>query len=129
MVSPGQISSTAYSYQKTSIKESAPPYPLTKFKEFKLQICFSGRGHVVVDQVRHELVPGSACFLGYDVKHEIVNDGDGELVMMWVISPSGLEDFFQTIGQPRKAGDAAPPPFERPADVVAVERSMGMNDT
>jgi len=97
--------------------------------QIELQICFSGRGHVVVDQVRHELVPGSACFLGYDVKHEIVNDGDEELVMMWVISPSGLEDFFQTIGQPRKAGEAAPPPFERPADVVAVERSMGMNDT
>jgi quercetin dioxygenase-like cupin family protein len=97
--------------------------------QIELQICFRGRGHVIVDQVRHELVPGTACFLGYDVKHEIVNDGDEELVMMWVISPAGLEDFFQTIGRPRKAGEAAPPPFERPADVVAVERAMGMNDT
>jgi quercetin dioxygenase-like cupin family protein len=97
--------------------------------QIELQICFRGRGHVLVDGERHELVPGSACFLGYDVKHEIVNDGEEELVMMWVISPAGLEDFFQTIGQPRKAGDAAPPPFERPADVVAIERSMGMNDT
>jgi quercetin dioxygenase-like cupin family protein len=97
--------------------------------QVELQICFRGRGHVNVDGVRHELVPGTACCLGIDVKHEIVNDGDEELVMLWVITPSGLEDFFETIGRPRKAGDPAPAPFERPTDVVAIERSMGMNDT
>ena len=41
--------------------------------QVELQICFKGRGHVNVDGARHELVPGSACFLGYDVKHEIYN--------------------------------------------------------
>ena len=79
--------------------------------------------------LRHPLAPGTACFLGYDVKHEIVNEGPDELVMLWVISPPGLEDFFKTIGRPRAAGEAAPAPFERPADVVAIERRMGMNDT
>jgi hypothetical protein len=74
-------------------------------------------------------VPGTACFLGYDVVHEIVNDGPDELVMLWVISPPGLEAFFRAIGRPRAAGEPAPEPFDRPADVVAVERSMGMNDT
>lgn len=97
--------------------------------QIELQICFKGRGHVNVDGERHELAPGSACFLGYDVKHEIVNDGDEELVMIWVIAPAGLEAFFQTIGRPRKTGETAPQPFERPADVVAIERSLGMNDT
>jgi quercetin dioxygenase-like cupin family protein len=97
--------------------------------QVELQICFRGSGHVNVDGARHALAPGTACFLGYDVKHEIVNDGDEELVMLWVIAPAGLEDFFRTIGRPRKAGDAPPPPFERPADVIAIERSMGMNDT
>ena len=67
--------------------------------------------------------------LGYDVKHEIVNDGPDELVMLWVITPPGLEDFFRAIGRPRQAGDPAPAPFERPADVIAIERRMGMNDT
>src|SRR5207248_3206412 len=38
--------------------------------QVELQICFRGRGHVMVDSVRHELVPGTACMLGYDVKHE-----------------------------------------------------------
>ncbi|HSH06911.1 MAG TPA: cupin domain-containing protein [Burkholderiales bacterium] len=97
--------------------------------QVELQICFRGRGHVNVDGVRHELTPGTSCFLGYDVKHEIVNDGDEELVMLWVITPCGLEDFFRTIGRERKEGDPAPAPFERPSDVIAIERAMGMNDT
>jgi quercetin dioxygenase-like cupin family protein len=97
--------------------------------QIELQICFRGRGRVVVDGVSHPLTPGTACFLGYDVKHEILNDSPEDLVMMWVITPPGLEDFFKAIGRPRQAGDPAPPPFARPADVVAVERAMGMNDT
>ena len=97
--------------------------------QVELQICFRGQGRVMVDGVAHPLVPGTACFLGYDVKHEIINDSDDELVMLWVISPPGLEDFFRAIGRPRSAGEPAPAPFERPADVVAIERRMGMNDT
>jgi len=98
-------------------------------KQVELQICFRGTGRVVVDGESHPLRPGTACFLGYDVKHEIVNDGDDELVMLWVIAPAGLEDFFAAIGRPRKAGEAAPAPFARPADVIAIERGMGMQDT
>jgi len=97
--------------------------------QIELQICFRGRGHVVVDGRSHRLVPGTACFLGYDVRHEIVNDGDDDLVMMWLITPHGLEDFFKAIGRPRVAGEPAPEPFARPTDVVGVERAMGMNDT
>jgi len=98
-------------------------------EQIELQICFRGRGRALVDGVAYPLVPGTACFLGYEVKHEIVNDGDDELVMLWVISPPGLETFFRDIGRPRKAGEAAPEPFQRPADVVAIERRLGLNDT
>ena len=98
-------------------------------EQVELQICFRGRGHVIVDGARHELRPGTACFLGYDVKHEIVNDGPDELVMLWVITPHGLEEFVKAIGRPRTPGEPAPAPFARPADVVAIERSLGMNDT
>jgi quercetin dioxygenase-like cupin family protein len=97
--------------------------------QIELQICFRGRGRVVVDGISHPLTPGTACFLGYDVKHEILNDSTEDLVMMWVITPPGLEDFFRAIGRPRQAGDPAPAPFARPTDVVEVERAMGMNDT
>ena len=97
--------------------------------QIELQICVRGRGRVVVDGVSHALVPGTACFLGYDVKHEILNEGDDELVMLWVVSPPGLETFFAAIGRPRQPGEPAPAPFARPTDVVAIERAMGMNDT
>lgn len=98
-------------------------------KQVELQICFSGKGHINIDGKRHELVPGSTCFLGYDVKHEIFNDGNEDLVMMWVITPTGLEDFFETIGRPRHLGDTPPEPFDRPKEVITIERSMGVNDT
>jgi len=98
--------------------------------QIELQICFRGTGRVVVDGQSHPLVPGTACFLGYDVRHELVNESAHEdLVMLWVITPPGLEHFFEAIGRPRRAGDLAPAPFERPADVIAIERRMGMNDT
>lgn len=97
--------------------------------QVELQICFSGSGTVRVDGEKHPVVPGTACFLGYGVKHEIVNDTGEDLVMMWVIAPAGLEEFFAAIGRPRAPGEAAPEPFARPAGVVAIERGMGMNDT
>jgi quercetin dioxygenase-like cupin family protein len=97
--------------------------------QVELQICFRGRGRVIIDGVHHELVPGTACFLGHDVKHEILNDGPDDLVMMWVITPPGLERFFGAIGRPRVRGETSPAPFARPADVVAIERASGMNDT
>ena len=97
--------------------------------QIELQICFRGRGRVVVDGVSHPLVSGTACFLGYDVKHEIINEGSDDLVMIWVVAPHGLEKFFEAIGRPREAGAPAPAPFERPTDVVAIERTLGMNDT
>ena len=56
--------------------------------QVELQICFRGRGRVVVDGVSHPLVPGTACFLGYDVKHEIINESAEELVMLWVVTPA-----------------------------------------
>ena len=97
--------------------------------QVELQICFRGRGRVLVNGASHALVPGTACFLGYDVRHEILNEGDEELVMLWIVSPPGLEHFFRAIGRPRRPGEAAPEPFARPADVVAIERSLGLNDT
>ncbi len=104
--------------------------PHSHREQVELQICFRGRGRVAADGERHPLVPGTACFLGPDVKHEIVNESaDDDLVMMWLISPAGLEDFFRVVGRERSRGAPAPAPFERPADVVAVERGLGMNDT
>ena len=99
-------------------------------EQVELQICFSGQGHVRVNGDRHELRPGTACFLGPDVIHELHNDHDDEdLVQLWVIGPAGLEDFFKAIGRPRAVGEPAPEPFDRPGDVVKIERSLGFDNT
>lgn len=97
--------------------------------QFELQICFSGQGHVMVDGERHELKPGTACFLGPDVVHEIVNDGEDGLVQLWMIGPGGLENFFRAIGRERRPGEPTPEPFERPADVSAIEKALGFDKT
>jgi quercetin dioxygenase-like cupin family protein len=97
--------------------------------QVELQICFRGQGRVVVQGVSHPLVPGTACLLGYDVAHEIHNDGPDDLVMLWVITPPGLEDFFAAIGRPRWPGEAPPAPFARPDNVASVERALGLKDT
>ena len=97
--------------------------------QIELQICHKGLGHVLVDDIRHELVPGTSCFLGNNVKHEIFNGGYEDLIMMWVIAPAGLENFFSAIGRERGTQSLATKPFDRPKDVIDVEREMGMQDT
>jgi uncharacterized cupin superfamily protein len=95
-------------------------------EQVELQICFRGHGRVMVDGAEYPLVPGTACFLGYDVKHEIINETDEELVMLWMVSPAGLENFFKAIGRPRTPGEPAPTPFARPENGVELERASGM---
>ena len=84
---------------------------------------------IVVDDESHSLRPGTSCFLGYRSRHEIINEGTDDLVMLWVIAPPGLENFFAAVGRERQPGAAPPAPFERPSDVIAIERRMGMQDT
>lgn len=95
-------------------------------RQIELQICFRGTGRAVIDGNDYPVGPGAACFIGYDAKHEIHNDTDEDLVMMWVIAPAGLEAFFAAIGRPRNPGDHAPEPFNRPANSAAIDRSVGM---
>ena len=95
--------------------------------QVELLVGFSGRGTVKVDGVPHPMVPGTTCFLGYDVKHQIINETDEDLVMVWVIAPAGLEEFFETIGRPREAGEPAPEPFARPVDTEEIDRRSGMD--
>jgi hypothetical protein len=41
--------------------------------------------------------------------------------MTWMYLPPGLDDYFAAIGRPRQPGEPGPEPFERPADVHAIE--------
>ena len=77
--------------------------------QVELQICGSG-GAGTWSRTGSAIASsrGPRAFLGPDVKHEIVNEsGDEDLVMMWLISPAGLEDFFRAIGRARTPGEPA----------------------
>jgi quercetin dioxygenase-like cupin family protein len=85
--------------------------------------CLSGRGRAVIDGVDYPMQPGTTVFLGRNRMHMFVNESaEEELTFLWLLLPNGLEDFFQAIGRPRAAGEPAPAPFPRPADVLAIER-------
>ena len=81
--------------------------------KIELLIGFNGAGRIIVDGVSHPFLPGTSCFLGYGVKHKIINESDEDFVVMWLIAPAGLETFFETIGKPRERGSATPETFER----------------
>ena len=91
--------------------------------EQELLFFFEGTGKVLINGVEHPVRPGTTAYLGPWNKHKIVNDGQADLKMLWVLMPGGLEDFFQAIGRPRRPGEAAPAPFPRPENVEEIERA------
>ena len=83
-------------------------------EQVELQICFRGRGRVMVDGAEHRLVPGTACFLGYDVKHEIINEGSDDLVMIWVVTPHGSRNSSKPSAGRGRPGRPRPCPSSDP---------------
>jgi len=88
----------------------------------------SARGHASVIQPSEgdsfwQPVPANGHA---DPKLTPANTRYDELVMLWMVSPAGLENFFKAIGRPRAAGEAAPAPFARPENGVEIERASGM---
>jgi len=81
----------------------------------------SGTGTAVVDGKEYKLEPGVTLFLGKHNSHTFSNDGDVDLSWVWFMTPSGLETFFRDVGRPRHYGEAAPEPFERPANIEQIE--------
>ena len=70
------------------------------------------------------LEPGSAVLFCRQARHRIDNTGTVDMKLFWVFAPPGLEDWFNAIGRPRRAGEPMPPPFERPADVAEVQARL-----
>ncbi len=87
----------------------------------ELLFFFEGTGTALVDGVAHPLKPGTMVYLGPLAKHKIINDGEADLKMMWMLMPGGLEDFFEAIGRRRRPGEPAPAAFPRPDDVAEIE--------
>lgn len=80
-----------------------------------------GAGEARIGAARHPMRPGTCLFLPRDQPHAFHAAPDTALTFVWLILPGGLEDFFARIGRPRAEGEAAPAPFPRPPDVLAIE--------
>ncbi len=91
----------------------------------EILFCFEGRGTILVDGEPHPFVPGTTAYLGRWVKHKIVNEGPDPLKFTWTFLPPGLDQFFAGIGRPRRPGEPAPEPFDRPEDTLVVEERTG----
>jgi quercetin dioxygenase-like cupin family protein len=91
----------------------------------EILFCYAGSGTILVDGEPHPFVPGTTAFLGRWVKHKIVNEGPDTLKFTWTFLPPGLDQFFAGIGRPRRPGEPAPEPFDRPGDHLAVEGRTG----
>jgi quercetin dioxygenase-like cupin family protein len=90
----------------------------------ELLFVYEGTAKAIVDGATHELAPGSMMLMGRFVRHEVLNTGATPMKMMWIIFPPGLECWFETIGQPRRPGEAPPAPFQRPADVADMQEKL-----
>jgi quercetin dioxygenase-like cupin family protein len=89
----------------------------------ELIFVFAGEGEAVVDGETHPMRPGTTFYLAPDSRHLFRNTGDQPMRFFWTLLPGGLAPFFQAIGRDRQAGDPAPAPFPRPADVSAIEQN------
>jgi hypothetical protein len=83
--------------------------------------CQAGEGWAEVDGTRHEMRLETTLLLVRAVWHTVQNTCSGQMRLLSMIAPAGLEDWFRAIGRSRRPCEPLPPPFERPADVSAIQ--------
>ena len=83
----------------------------------ELLFVWEGTGVAVIDGVEHAIEPGSLVYVGKWVNHSIVNRGERQMKVLWVITPPGLEDFLTAIGPVRRAGELRPEGLSRPPNI------------
>jgi mannose-6-phosphate isomerase-like protein (cupin superfamily) len=93
-------------------------------RQHEVLFCYEGEGWAEIGDQRHAMRPETTILIGRGLQHKIHNTGLGQLRMLWMIAPAGLEDWFRAIGRPRVPGEAMPAPFERPSNVADVQARM-----
>jgi quercetin dioxygenase-like cupin family protein len=90
-------------------------------RQHEVLFCYAGEGWAEVDGARHEVLPETTLLIGRAAWHTVQNTGSGQMRLLWMIAPAGLEDWFRAIGHPRRPGEPMPEAFERPADVAEIQ--------
>ena len=84
-----------------------------------------GRMLVDVGDERLDLVPGSFAFLPKGIAHRYLPQEPGPVRVLWVLTPSGFEDFWREIGSEAKPGEEPPKPVPPdPAYMARVGRKF-----
>jgi len=71
-------------------------------RHFKMDEAFSvleGSGTVILNEVRHPFEQGATIFIPKNTWHGFENP-DHELLLMWVVTPAGLDGFFRDTCNP-----------------------------
>ena len=90
-------------------------------RQHEVLFVYEGEGWAEVGEQRYDVRPETTILIGRGVQHKVQNTGPGQMRLLWMIAPAGLEDWFSAIGRPRRPGEAMPAPFERPADVAEIQ--------
>lgn len=64
----------------------------------EILVVQSGRGTAILGDERFPVEPGSTVYIPSQVWHGIENTSDEPLMLLWVITPPGLEEMFRVIG-------------------------------
>src|SRR5437588_1547486 len=90
-------------------------------RSHELIFCYQGTGHADTEGQHYDVRPETMILIGRGLQHKVMNTGKEQMRLLWLIAPAGLEDWFRAIGRPRRAGEALPPPFERPANIELIQ--------
>ncbi|MFN3348033.1 cupin domain-containing protein [Pseudorhodoplanes sp.] len=93
-------------------------------RQHEILFCYRGEGYAEIGEDRHELAEESMMLIGRGVQHKVVNTGTGQMRLLWIISPPGLEDWFRALGRLKQPGDGEAPVFERPANIAEIEKQQ-----
>ncbi len=91
-------------------------------RQHEILFCYRGEGYAEIGETHHALAEESMILIGRGVQHKVVNTGSGQMRLLWIISPPGLEDWFRALGRPKQTGDTEAPVFERPDNISEIEK-------
>ncbi len=80
-----------------------------------------GTGVARIDGIENAMHKGTTVYVGRGRKHHFLNPHDAPMTFLWLMLPGGLDRFFAEIGRERIAGQPAPEPFPRPANIAEIE--------
>jgi mannose-6-phosphate isomerase-like protein (cupin superfamily) len=113
-LSPAGSNTLGFAFGRQVIEEG-DEVPLHHHKRHEeiLHIA-QGIGIGIFDDDQRDLYPGITVFVGRNRAHALRNTGKGQLIVVYVCMPPGLEYVLEAVGAPRKFDEPRPASVPRP---------------